>query len=63
MLDKNVVRLSVSNMFKEQKTTGFTVQIPAMVCSPPIWGTLILDIENILRNSGLHNKSRTYKHV
>ena len=40
-----------------------TVQIPAKVCETPIWGTFIVDFENIIRNSGLHSKSRTYKHV
>lgn len=58
--DKNVIRISFSNIFKEQKScSGTSIQIPLTL--EPVWTILHIQGFNILHDAGIFSSSSTDK--
>ena len=58
--DKNVIRISFSNIFKEQKScSGTSIQIPLTL--EPVWTILHVQGFNILHDAGIFSSSSTDK--
>lgn len=55
--DKNLCRISLSNMFKETKVTGSSIQIPLLEIEPQKWSVVQINIFSILEDNEMFSKS------
>ena len=59
--DKNLCRISLSNMFKETKVTGGSIQIPLLEIEPQKWSVIQINIYSILDENEMFSKSSEEK--
>ena len=54
--EKNLCRISISNIFKDVKVTGSSIQIPIQEIQPQKWTIIQLNVFNILDENNMFNK-------